>query len=138
MRRSLVLLSALRLAAALPSASVPSAPDVFTINWKREEPSGGDIFNATTTFHVYECNSTQVKLLEQAHKDALLLVQAAFSRKDKELKALVDDPNQFIDFTTQAAIDYFGPSDHSPSQQTRIYDTFYRASQTYPGWGLND
>ncbi|KAF4627653.1 hypothetical protein G7Y89_g10497 [Cudoniella acicularis] len=134
MLRVSILLSALGLTAALPSV-----PTEFTINWKRQDTTPFNTtgsFNATTTFHIYYCNATQTSMIQQAHTDALALVKAAFSG-DSEL-SVGDNPHQFIDFTTKAAIDYFGPSDYEPNSHARIFDTFYRASQTYPGWGLSD
>ncbi|KAI0886464.1 uncharacterized protein GGS22DRAFT_157909 [Annulohypoxylon maeteangense] len=110
------------------------SPHEFTLTWKRE--NGKETFNATTTFYIYYCDAQrQIPAIEQAHKDALKLANAAFY-DDRELS--VGDPHQLIDFTSQAAIDYFGPADFKPSQHQRIYDTLYRATETYPGWGLSD
>jgi hypothetical protein len=126
---SIAILSVLwQLIVALPS------PDTFTLTWKRQDSN--ETFNATTTFYIYNCDGpNQVSIIKQAHIDALTLANAAF---DEDTETLSGNPHQFIDFTTWAAIDYWGPPDFKPSQQQRIYDTLYRATQSYPGWGISD
>jgi len=88
-----------------------------------------------TTFNIdASCNSQQSAAIVQANKDALTLANYALDN-GKELLATTNTIDKYIDFGTQAAQDYWGLS--SPYQQ-RIFDTLYRATQTYRGSGWSD
>jgi len=91
--------------------------------------------NVLTTFNIGpSCNSEQSAAITQANKDALTLANYALDNA-KELLATTNTIDKYIDFGSQAAQDYWGLS--SPYQQ-RIFDTLYRATQSYRGSGWSD
>lgn len=92
--------------------------------------------NAQTTFLDYKgCSADEGAIIVQAHRDALILANAALE-KDRDSSKFT--PGVFLDFDTVAAIDYFGPLEQNAQWRQRIFDTFARATQTYRGWGWSD
>jgi hypothetical protein len=97
--------------------------------------------NAQTKFLFADsrCTSSQQAAIVQANKDALELANAAFDTRSDELEP---EPtkweHKYIDFNTQAAVDYFGLPKLNLGRRRRIYDTFYRATDVYSGWGWDD
>lgn len=126
-------------------------------------------FNVTTGYISYtQCDDAQSAALWQAVNDAVSLAARTYDHGHDELKKRDAGAfAQFTDFSTQAAIEYFGPPSRSGPYQKNIYgmslrlivlriiafywspisfaltdqkcpDTFKKASLAYPGWGVGD
>ena len=90
-----------------------------------------------TTFDIDQsCSSDQSNAIQQANKDALALAQAGL--EDAKELLIQGQQDYYVDFTTEAAIDYWGPTDLNAPYQQKIFDTLYRATQAYRGWGWDD
>lgn len=117
------------LLAVLLLCVLPSPPRV-TLFSKRHR------LNSQTTFiNFWGCSRSQRDALIHAHQDAVSLAEAALE-DDREL--VTTGVSQYINFDTVAAIEYFGPPNQNTKWRQRIFDTFYRATNTYPGWGWSD
>ena len=96
-----------------------------------------DEVDTQTTFYIRNCNAKERAIIEQSQKDALKLANAALDDA-REILTTDHAGGKYINFETQAAIEYFGvPSKNAPFQE-EIFDTFFHASQSYPVWGFSD
>ena len=118
-----ILISLISLASA--TASVVGVPE------KRQ-----DVSIQTTFYYDQSCNATELKMLRQAHKDALVLANAALV--DREILNTTHTLEAYINFRTHAAIDYWGPFSKSAPHQEKIFNTLDRATRTYRGSGWSD
>lgn len=92
--------------------------------------------NAQTTFLGFEgCSPSQGAQIMQAHRDALTLAHAAM---DNDADLLISSERYHIDFSTFAAVDYFGPAHANKKWRPRILETFIRATLSYRGIGWGD
>lgn len=108
---------------------LPSPPSVTLF-------SKEDRLNTQTTFYGFDkCSQGQADTVKQAHRDAIALAEAALE-DDRELATTA--VSQYINFDSVAAIEYFGPPKHNAKWQQYIFDTFYRATKSYRGWGFSD
>lgn len=124
MRLPILLLAVAQVALLFPSSYA-------TLETRQDE------IDTQTTFYLHKCSATESSAIKQAQKDALKLADAALDDA-REILATDHSGGKYINFETQAAIDYFGvPSDSAPYQE-EIFDGFFRASQSYPGWGFSD
>ena len=96
-----------------------------------------DVSIATTFNYNYTCSEVQTQIIDQAHTDALLLADAALDQ-GRELFNTPNANSKTVIFNTKAAIDYWGPTKKNGAYQNRIVNTFYRATQTYRGFGWSD
>lgn len=110
---------------------LPAPPRVVRVLFSEKHR----IDSQTTFFGFDKCTKDQSNMLKQAHHDAIILAEAALD-DDRELATTA--VSQYINFDTVAAIEYFGPPDKNTKWRQRIFDTFYRATTTYRGWGLSD
>ena len=139
---------------SLPNPSIAS----------NKEYNADGTFNVTTGYISYtQCNDDQSAALWQAVNDAVSLAAGTYGHDElKKRDGSVLKREQLIDFSTQAAIDYFGPPSKSGPYQQDIFgtslrlialrkqihidlftnlnclDTFKKASLAYPGWGVGD
>lgn len=101
-----------------------------------------------------KCNKDQKKALKAAVTDANIIAYAGLKRLARPGAAPID----WLDFSHEAAIDYFGPSSRNGGEQNKIYSalifvavdsdcriillillaTISRASYAYRGWGWSD
>jgi hypothetical protein len=94
--------------------------------------------SAQTTFTGWSgCDRDDIAMIKQAHKDALVLADAALD-EGEELLATKGAESRYIDWKTRAALDYWGPRTTNAPWQEVIFDTFVRATQTYSGIGWDD
>jgi hypothetical protein len=92
----------------------------------------------TTTFNIDQsCTPAQQAIIKQANTDALALANAALD-SGREILGTTNAGGKTINFQTQAAIDYWGPPSLNVPYRQRIFDTLYRATQTYRGTGWSD
>jgi hypothetical protein len=92
----------------------------------------------TTTFNYDgKCTLAQQAVINQANIDAISLANAALD-PHSELLGTTSNWGYFFNFETRAAIDYWGPPSQNGPYRQRIFDTFYRATQTYRGVGRGD
>jgi hypothetical protein len=90
-----------------------------------------------TTFKIDgSCNATQEAIIVEANKDALTLANAPLQGGHHDLGENPD--GKWIDFSTYAANDFWGPQSRNSPYQQRIFDTLYRATQAYAGLGFWD
>ncbi|KAI9847632.1 MAG: hypothetical protein M1837_002206 [Sclerophora amabilis] len=86
------------------------------------------------------CSDDQIGILKKSAKDAVTLALAGLDYINDEL--INGDYPQFahsqVDFSKQAAIDFFGPEAQNYPHQQRIFDSMYKAGDAYPGWGFSD
>ncbi|KAL2044016.1 hypothetical protein N7G274_003537 [Stereocaulon virgatum] len=95
--------------------------------------SGGN-FTVLTSYLLDNCSSHEIKDLKQAVHDANVIAFAGIP----SIHIINQPPIFFIDFSHEAAIDYFGPSLKNRDQQSRTYITLRRASYAERGLGLSD
>jgi hypothetical protein len=95
--------------------------------------------NVQTSFWFYprSCSDAKQEVIKQAQLDALTLANAALD-VDTELLSHAGTEHKYIDCETQAAIEYFGPLQANLGHRQCIFDTFFRATQAYRGWGWSD
>lgn len=74
-------------------------------------------FTILTSYLINNCSSDEIKDLNQAVHDPNVIAFAGISSVD----IINQPPIFFIDFSHEAAIDYFGPSPKNRDQQSRIY-----------------
>lgn len=144
-----------------------SLPNPSTASGKTYNADGS--FNVTTGYISYtQCNDAQSAALWQAVNDAVSLAAGTYGHDGlKKRDGSLVKREQLIDFSSQAAIDYFGPRSRSGPYQQNIFgkslrlialriialywsplwfaltdwncpDTFKKASLAYPGWGVGD
>lgn len=110
---------------------VPDSSGGFTVttslNLSNPVNATGKVYNADGTYNVttgyisyVECNNTQTSQLLQALNDAVSLASESLSKG--ELKR---DASGTVDFTSQAAIDYFGPPGLNQPFQSNIQGMIY-------------
>ncbi|KAI9749029.1 MAG: hypothetical protein M4579_007031 [Chaenotheca gracillima] len=121
---SLLLLAATTIASPTPVAD----PDPPTLT-------------AQTAFTQYvSCSQDEVNILNQNVKDAAALANTGLDYINDDLTTgtYPQYGHQQVDFSKQAAIDFFGPESQNGPYQQRIFDTMLKASNAYPGWGYSD
>lgn len=69
-----------------------------------------------TSYLFYQCNSSQEASLKQAVLDATAIAYAGLSMVHG-----LSDSQLIVDFTTQAAIEYFGPPSENANVQDQIF-----------------
>ena len=114
-------------------ASTLCSASILGIFQKRQDVS------AQTTFkfgYDHGCDPQKVKIIKQFHKDALTLAHFALDNV-REL-GTTGKQDKEVDFHTQAAVDYWGPPYRNCPFQQRIFNTLYRATQSYRGSGWDD
>ncbi len=74
-------------------------------------------FTVLTSYKYNKCSSDQKKALKQAVSDANVIAYAGI----KVIARPGAAPADWIDFSHEAAIDYFGPSSKNGGQQSKIY-----------------
>ncbi|KAL9114674.1 MAG: hypothetical protein Q9227_001352 [Pyrenula ochraceoflavens] len=116
--RAIISLSFLRLSLALPG--------------KRQ-----DVSAQTTFLYDKSCNGDQKSALTQSQTDALSFASAALE-DIRELVHTVDQDDYYVDFDSQAAIEYFGPQKDNMQYRETILTTLYRAKITFRGLGWSD
>jgi hypothetical protein len=84
-----------------------------------------------------QCNSEQEKTVRQALSDALILANVALDDSG-ELLSDSGGNHKYINFDSEAAIEYWGPPSQNLGHRQRVFDTYFRATQAYPGWGWSD
>ncbi|KAJ5232833.1 hypothetical protein N7468_005789 [Penicillium chermesinum] len=113
----------------LGATLLPILPSPSTLFQRRTR------LNAQTTFFGFNnCSLEQGATIVQAHRDALLLANSALE-KDSEL---LPADSRYLDFSSAAAIDYWGPPEHNVQWRQRVFDTYIRATRTYRGLGWSD
>ncbi|KAL9598124.1 MAG: hypothetical protein Q9219_004680 [cf. Caloplaca sp. 3 TL-2023] len=93
-----------------------------------------------TGFQYKDCSADRVNILKQNINDAVALASAGL---DEVRDELVDEKypqwnHQQVDFSKQAAIDFFGPEKQNGPYQVFIFDAMLKAANAYPGWGFSD
>ena len=103
---------------SLPNPSIAS----------NKEYNADGTFNVTTGYISYtQCNDAQSAALWQAVNDAVSLAAGTYGHDQlKKRDGNVLKREQLIDFSTQAAIDYFGPPSKSGPYQRNIYSTSFK------------
>lgn len=98
-----------------------SLPNPSTASNKEYNADGS--FNVTTGYISYtQCNDAQSAALWQAVNDAISLAAGTYGHDElKKRDGSVLEREQLIDFSTQAAIDYFGPPSRSGPYQHNIF-----------------
>ncbi|KAL8885017.1 MAG: hypothetical protein Q9205_005625 [Flavoplaca limonia] len=92
-----------------------------------------------TGFQYKDCDGDQVNILKQNINDAVELASAGLDYVNDELvDAYPQYGHQQVDFSKQAAIDFFGPESQNGPYQVFIFDAMLKASNAYPGWGISD
>jgi hypothetical protein len=84
-----------------------------------------------------QCNSEQEKTIRQALSDALILANAALDDSG-ELLSDSGGNHKYINFDTEAAIEYWGPPSENLGYRQSVVDTFIKATQARRGWGWSD
>ncbi len=74
-------------------------------------------FTVLTSYKYNKCSSDQKKALKQVVSDANEIAYAGI----KVIARPGAAPTDWIDFSHEAAIDYFGPSSKNGGQQSKIY-----------------
>ena len=74
-------------------------------------------YTVLTSYLFNKCSSKQMQNLKQAVYDANAIAFAGVKRIARPGAAPLD----WVDFTHQAAIDYFGPSSKNEDQRSKIY-----------------
>lgn len=79
-------------------------------------------------------------ILKQAAKDAVTIADAGLDEiRDELLPAGYPQKyHQQVDFSKQAAIEFFGPEKQNYYEQARVFDAMFNAARAYTGWGLDD
>ena len=100
-----------------------SLPNPSTASNKIYNADGS--FNVTTGYISYtQCNDDQSAALWQAVNDAVSLAAGTYGHDGfKKRDGSVLKREQLIDFSSQAAIDYFGPQSRSGPYQQSIFGT---------------
>ncbi len=119
-------------------ADVPESSSGFSVTTNLNLPNpvnaSGKVYNADGSYNVTTgyisyvmCNNTQISQLLQAVNDAVSLVAESLSKG--ELKR---DASGTVDFTSQAAIDYFGPPGLNQPFQSNIQSKQCLSSMVTP------
>ncbi|KAL9115648.1 MAG: hypothetical protein Q9227_000016 [Pyrenula ochraceoflavens] len=95
--------------------------------------NGGD-FKVLTSYLFNKCSESQQNVLKQAITDANIIAYSGV----KELAGPAGTPIDWIDFSHEAAIDFFGPQNKNGGQRDKIFTTLTRASYAYRGPGWSD
>lgn len=100
-----------------------SLPNPSTASNKEYNADGS--FNVTTGYISYtQCSDAQSAALWQAVNDAVSLAAGTYSHAGlKKRGGSVLKREQLIDFSSQAAVDFFGPPSRSGPYQQDIYST---------------
>lgn len=103
---------------SLPNPSIAS----------NKEYNADGSFNVTTGYISYtQCNDDQIAALWQAVNDAVSLAAGTYSHVElKKRDGRILKREQLIDFSTQAAIDYFGPPSKNGPYVQNIFSTSLR------------
>jgi len=86
--------------------------------------------NILTGFTGYaSCNDTQTNIIKQAALDAQKIADAGLDAIHDELLTQVypQKNHQQVDFSKQAAIDFFGPESQNAPEQARIFGELFSA-----------